>query len=813
MIDEISLADDSVLERLNSVLEEEKTLLLAENIDQTHSLKAHEAFRIFSTMNPSGDFGKKELSAALRNRFTEIWCPSPTNNAFNEFKIIVESSLAINHLEIVKPVCVTVVCEFLSWLGQQSFFKKCNFAISIRDLTAWIKFINKTYHLMPVADNQADWVKPILALVHGACLIFIDSLSVETDTESRSLSMSFIFNTINQHLPSELSGQLKLEDLFAQNLTQLENNEREFRCGAFSVSKGSQPETTSSESYCYESNTTRSNLQRIMRCMVMQAPIMLEGSPGVGKTSLVEALGRITRQKVIRINLSEQTDLNELFGADLPCCDTKSTDTGGLKQKFAWHDGPFLMALKKGYWIILDEINLASQSVLEGLNSCFDHRSEVFISELNKSFKIDSNQTRIFACQNPYTQGGGRKGLPKSFLNRFSKVYIDQMTQSDLFHIVKQTYSDRIDSVSIERMIVFNERINRQVCVERQWGTLGSPWEFNLRDLFRWCDLMVENSSQDPGDFVYLIYGNRFRCDKDRARVYQVYREVFEREAYQQDDQIVRFASTHLQIGQSFLIYNKSNTIAPTNSTIRFSLTNKSLKHLESVMKCIEMNWMSILVGHSCTGKTSLIRLLANLSQRRLIEFSVNSSTDTSDLLGGYEKIKHLRQDITHLASRVKHIYMKHLNMTTSVQNLKLYLGFLFESNRLHKQFDNDHGDEDKCDRELVAKMVSLYETQLKKLSTLQSVAKVAKDRLECETLIKSCERIRESMSGNVKDNSRSMKFEWIDSSLVKAIENGDWVLIDNANFCSPSVLDRLNPLLERSSGLLQINEKGEIKK
>ena len=27
-------------------------------------------------MNPGGDFGKKELSPALRNRFTEIWVPS-----------------------------------------------------------------------------------------------------------------------------------------------------------------------------------------------------------------------------------------------------------------------------------------------------------------------------------------------------------------------------------------------------------------------------------------------------------------------------------------------------------------------------------------------------------------------------------------------------------------------------------------------------------------------------------------------------------------------------------------------------------------
>lgn len=30
-------------------------------------------------MNPGGDYGKKELSPALRNRFTEIWVPPVTD--------------------------------------------------------------------------------------------------------------------------------------------------------------------------------------------------------------------------------------------------------------------------------------------------------------------------------------------------------------------------------------------------------------------------------------------------------------------------------------------------------------------------------------------------------------------------------------------------------------------------------------------------------------------------------------------------------------------------------------------------------------
>ena len=78
LIDEISLAEDSVLERLNSVLEYERFLLLPEK-NESEQIKASEEFIIIATMNPGGDFGKRELSPALRNRFSEIWVESLTN--------------------------------------------------------------------------------------------------------------------------------------------------------------------------------------------------------------------------------------------------------------------------------------------------------------------------------------------------------------------------------------------------------------------------------------------------------------------------------------------------------------------------------------------------------------------------------------------------------------------------------------------------------------------------------------------------------------------------------------------------------------
>ena len=77
LIDEISLADDAVLERLNSVLEPERTLLVAEkgcsSGDQPYLITAQEGFVLMATMNPGGDYGKKEVSVPENRLYVETY--------------------------------------------------------------------------------------------------------------------------------------------------------------------------------------------------------------------------------------------------------------------------------------------------------------------------------------------------------------------------------------------------------------------------------------------------------------------------------------------------------------------------------------------------------------------------------------------------------------------------------------------------------------------------------------------------------------------------------------------------------------------
>ena len=70
LIDEISLAEDAVLERLNSVLEPERTLLVAERSrleEDVYEVVAQDGFVFMATMNPGGDYGKKEVSDAFQS--------------------------------------------------------------------------------------------------------------------------------------------------------------------------------------------------------------------------------------------------------------------------------------------------------------------------------------------------------------------------------------------------------------------------------------------------------------------------------------------------------------------------------------------------------------------------------------------------------------------------------------------------------------------------------------------------------------------------------------------------------------------------
>lgn len=822
LMDEISLADDSVLERLNSVLEMEKSLVLAEkgssDDDDVELIIAGKKFRLVATMNPGGDFGKKELSPALRNRFTEIWCPQ-SNSRGDLMKIVqhnLRAGLSLDQHDHQGKDVAEVMLDFIDWLTNQEFGRRC--ILSVRDILSWVDFLNAVCEKDEDRDESSfmgleeieepEWdqrLDTVTAFIHAACLVYIDGIGSGT-TVSAAENVAAARKACLAFLETKLRRITKLDEKMQEALRVYDTSlVREPRWGddffgiePFYVVADPESESRGLLDYALGAGTTAVNTMRILRALKLQRPILLEGSPGVGKTSLVAALAKASGNQLIRINLSEQTDVTDLFGTDLPV-------EGGKGGEFAWRDGPLLAALKAGHWIVLDELNLASQSVLEGLNACFDHRAEIYIPELSIRFQVRHEKTKIFGCQNPFTQGGGRKGLPKSFLNRFTQVYVDQLSSEDMQFIGNSIFPNISEQI-ISKMVQFSNKLVTEVAVERKWGQKGGPWEFNLRDLFRWCQLMQADQSPafyNPGQHVGLVYADRMRTEADKAQVLSVFRKVFA-EDFEPHLGSRQFHITplNLQVGSSVL---QRSGGAPVVLDPPLSITHQALRPLESLMKCVKMGWMAILVGPSASGKSSLVHLLALLTGHRLRVMAMNSAMDTTELLGGFEQVDIIRpwQQVLESMDYVVAMVTRRglMSLDGGVQDTE----FLLSTWSTFRRWLKDEG-LDTADGTVTFEALNKLEVIIVLLHKLNTKLKVFTDMSKLQmdfTLLK--ERLAQ-----MEDGWSHGGFEWLDGTLVQALQAGDWLLMDNVNFCSPSVLDRLNALLE-PGGSLTINERGVI--
>ncbi|XP_043277150.1 midasin [Venturia canescens] len=798
LADEISLADDSVLERLNSLLEPERSLLLAEkSSDSTDSgesdciITANEKFQFIGTMNPGGDYGKKELSPALRNRFTEIWCEGCAERS--DLQAIVEHNLNANVRE-KREIISTSMLTFVDWLKNSEVGKR--FTVSIRDILTWVNFMNSC-----TGENQVSKLSLADAYLHGACLTYIDSLgsgltgmeSVEKLETFRNSAVGILKNQVVDAM-SEPSG---VETALEVDETVDESSRNVFGIAPFFIRK-KVDSGNDEQRFTFAAPTTRSNTLKLLRALQLKKPLLLEGSPGVGKTSLVAALAKSSGHRLLRINLSDQTDVSDLFGADLPV-------EGGKGGEFAWKDGPFLRALRAGDWILLDELNLASQSVLEGLNACLDHRGEIYVPELGRTFTVKP-ATKLFGCQNPLRQGGARRGLPKSFLNRFTQVYIDALTDDDL-KLISSNQFPQIPSRTLEKMVDFNSRLSKEAgtC----WAHIGSPWEMNLRDITRWCEVVVAAARSDstdnevsfnPGNGVELIYVDRMRTEEDREKVRQVYREIFSIEEFPVSpaqpiahvtEKKVYFGDVSLTREEYFNGYDHN-----------LLLLRDQIPALKSLARCVQMNWMPILVGAPGCGKSSVVRVLAQLTGQRLRSIVVNSAMDTTEILGGFEQTDYNRH-LENLLDQVESLLVEYLKRRLNDNGLKQMVEYHSWLERVQNlSHDENH-------KVTMAAETELFLRRTKELWKLVTAMKSLVDIPTSELQV--IDEQLKKLAHNVKEDkclNAGGKFEWVDSILVKCLQEGSWLLLDQVNLCSPAVLDRLNGLLE-PGGVLTIGERG----
>jgi midasin (ATPase involved in ribosome maturation) len=183
---------------LNSVFEDGRALILSEkSSSEAIKIVATGDFNIVATMNPSGDFGKKELSPALRNRMTEIWVESyflqdtfmdlyshkepkiHTSISNNIDLWLISSKMAENQLKGLQTSEIEKISTVLfNMIGFVNFTLARKYtvlqrkALSIRDVINAVDFVKVSHGLFDkeTANAQAVYHAVELVIMDGLCL-------------------------------------------------------------------------------------------------------------------------------------------------------------------------------------------------------------------------------------------------------------------------------------------------------------------------------------------------------------------------------------------------------------------------------------------------------------------------------------------------------------------------------------------------------------------------------------------------------------------------------------------------------------------
>eukprot|EP00375_Theileria_parva_P000949 XP_763619.1 hypothetical protein [Theileria parva strain Muguga] len=335
LFDEINLVQDSILEKINSILEFNSYIILnsgsrpcnnavsgpqPNRVNDMEYVYSNKNFRVIGTMNPGNDFGKKELSPSISNRFTLIYVPAIDITDFSVlYNIILQHNR--NSTQVVEHWIINSIIQILNLVSNctpQIIGDVTSARFTVRNIIIWTKYYYNTL------SRQTD------VSLNDKISIFIDGLHIS------------ILNSVQTNLNSS-----EVQKIILNSMNVTVNVVNFNYVAVVDVLK----------------NVNKDLVYYMQKCIenIPDINILLEGNPGIGKTYNVCKIAKKYKKKLIRVNLNEFTDISDLLGSFVP---SDKNDSGEIS--FVWKNGPLLECVVNGSWVLLDELNLASSEILEG---------------------------------------------------------------------------------------------------------------------------------------------------------------------------------------------------------------------------------------------------------------------------------------------------------------------------------------------------------------------------------------------------------------------------------------------------------------
>jgi MoxR-like ATPase len=273
--------------------------------------------------------------------------------------------------------------------------------------------------------------------------------------------------------------------------------------------------------------------------------------------------------------------------------------------------------------------------------------------------------------------------------------------------------------------------------------------------------------------------------------------------------------------------------------TTDFVYTPRSVDVLESLAAAVQCSRPVLLEGDTCSGKSALVRELAQLCRRRLTVLSMTHETETSTLIGqwlpiplkvqagrrrgSFHKFCHqvLQFLFTHVLAGVEAAAARDPDRAEPQKLLRAVeaaVVYLAQAAQSQSPADSD-ADVDQLQSELETALqlkallydlvdaVDLPLSQFARLQVTYFQKVLKKIEKSFDQAIASAREKEEE--GEVSNGV--VVFDFVESDLVRAMREGHWILLDNVNSAPPEVIERLNSLFEDDPTLNLVESGGDV--
>jgi len=180
-----------------------------------------------------------------------------------------------------------------------------------------------------------------------------------------------------------------------------------------------EPDSDDSKFFYKNSEKLRKFMTIVHASSMINLPLIIYGSPGVGKTAMIRSYGRIRQSKMGKYDKEKSSFQIHTFHSGTKPSDFFGTNILKEGGQIGYVNGTLITAIKEGLIFIADEMNVSSPTTMKSLAIALE-------TNINQGIYFPSVEEIIFpsenfhfiVCQN-FVGTIGRNLVPDSIISRF----------------------------------------------------------------------------------------------------------------------------------------------------------------------------------------------------------------------------------------------------------------------------------------------------------------------------------------------------------------------------------------------------------